>query len=382
MSENQWGNSEADGFGREILQIDTTAMRLILDNCKNSVESSLELLRKWSDGRDHVSKVPPTLLIAPRKAVGMLRAGFEDAQKNRNVAAEPQAVKNISTNISRANNELYNVSLPILSFITLSSVEHQDHAKYLSQRLLELEQGTERFRTERQELLESVAERKDTLEDIIKSGADRLQGVNESVNRATDIANKAYSEALDKTQKVKQESDDILRAAKQLVAEKAAASFTHSFHETAGKWRTNSLVWLGVTAIMIIATGSWAYQGLFVSISTLHDIPEIIQYFSARFLITALLISAVWWSAKQYRIAMHQKTINQHKADALRSFEAFIGATNAPDVRDAVILQTSQTIYGQEATGYLDGQGEGSIEQYTKVAQSINSAAQIASKSS
>ncbi|WP_425403438.1 hypothetical protein [Hwanghaeella sp.] len=202
------------------------------------------------------------------------------------------------------------------------------------------------------------------------------------LSEAAAMSQKIIKQVNDDAAGARLETEQALNQARKIAAEKAIAPYTHSFSEAADNWGTGAKAWLFVASALLVGTGAWAYLGLVKSIPQLEGVGPLVQYFSSRLLITILLVSAVWWSARQYRVAMHQKTLNQHKADALRSFEAFIEATNSNDVRDAVILQTSQTIFGQASTGFLEGNREGSIDDYAKVANSIQNAAQVVSKSS
>ena len=49
---------------------------------------------------------------------------------------------------------------------------------------------------------------------------------------------------------------------------------------------------------------------------------------------------------------MHNKTLNQHRANALKTFLAFVEGTQDDRIKDAVLLQACQAAFKNRATGY------------------------------
>ncbi|WP_417795727.1 hypothetical protein [Terasakiella pusilla] len=302
-----------------------------------------------------------------------------------NQDAEKQSTLLISQ-VSQFKEQLISTASNWLPFLQTFKSSTSPYIAELDRRLARIDFEVEKQEKQTQKSQKNEFDRTERLKETIEKANASLTSARQKsediLNSAQSYSDKIIRRADEAATEVQSQTEKALQEARKLAAEKAVAPFTHSFKETANDWDGNAHGWLVTTGVLLIATGLWAYHGLQGSVPALNQTTEIVQYFSARFLITALLISSIWWSAKQYRVARHQKTVNQHKADALRSFEAFIEATNSPDVRDAVILQTSQTIFGQQSTGYLDGKEDSSFEQYTKIAQSINSAAHAITKNS
>lgn len=191
---------------------------------------------------------------------------------------------------------------------------------------------------------------------------------------------KLYSEANELHENASGEIEKLITMAKDSAAIKAVEPFAKVFSEAGKYWQIQALIGLGVAIVGFVGLLAWLRHFLSVDPADFDTIPQTIMYLSPRILITGLLISVMAWGAKQYRIAMHQFTLNKHKADSLQSFEAFIGAASDPDVRDAVLAATAQTIFGQDSTGYLTEKEGGSLDQYSKLMQSAGNTAQSVSK--
>ena len=59
-----------------------------------------------------------------------------------------------------------------------------------------------------------------------------------------------------------------------------------------------------------------------------------------------------------YRAHRHNFVINRHRLNALSTFEAFAKATDDQQIKNAVLLQATQCIFGPQPTGYISGESE------------------------
>lgn len=50
---------------------------------------------------------------------------------------------------------------------------------------------------------------------------------------------------------------------------------------------------------------------------------------------------------------MHLYTLNKHRENSLKSFQAFVQATTDPKTKDAVLLQATRSIFESGDTGYI-----------------------------
>lgn len=83
-----------------------------------------------------------------------------------------------------------------------------------------------------------------------------------------------------------------------------------------------------------------------------------IQLAVAKLIVFSVLFSAVVWTGKMYRAHRHNYVINRHRLNALSTFEAFAKATDDQQIKNAVLLQATQCIFGPQPTGYISGENE------------------------
>ena len=65
-----------------------------------------------------------------------------------------------------------------------------------------------------------------------------------------------------------------------------------------------------------------------------------------------VLSYALVWSGRTYRAEAHNQIVNEHRRDALATFETFVGATSDPATKNAVLVQSTQCIFSHRPSGY------------------------------
>lgn len=71
---------------------------------------------------------------------------------------------------------------------------------------------------------------------------------------------------------------------------------------------------------------------------------------------TAGLAAATIWCGRLYKAARHQSAINKHRANALRTFQAFSKAASDDAARNAVLMETTKSIFAITPFGYLENE--------------------------
>jgi hypothetical protein len=80
---------------------------------------------------------------------------------------------------------------------------------------------------------------------------------------------------------------------------------------------------------------------------------ELTQVTTSKVVFLGVLIAATAWCAGIYKANKHQSTVNRHKAHSLKTFRAFVSATDDESVRDAVLIETTRAIFSQGTSGYV-----------------------------
>jgi hypothetical protein len=69
-------------------------------------------------------------------------------------------------------------------------------------------------------------------------------------------------------------------------------------------------------------------------------------------IVFSLLLSGMLWVGRIYRAARHNYVVNKHRQNALRTFETFVKSAD-PQIKSAVLLQTTGCIFTAQNTGYV-----------------------------
>ena len=215
--------------------------------------------------------------------------------------------------------------------------------------------------------------------ETVSSANDLLSRKKKSLDeREEKVFSKAQSDINTKIEEI----NTIITKVRDDAAIKAAAVFTKEFSDEASKASKAAWAWLGVTSGLMALTFFVAYL-LWQNAESVPDLTEFVQTFGSKMAMLAVLFTATIWSGRNYRAMMHQKIVNKHRALGLETFQAFSSATNDPQIKDAVLLETTRAIFSASSTGYLEAK-EAASDQEIRVLDMArshaDSAAELAGK--
>jgi hypothetical protein len=173
------------------------------------------------------------------------------------------------------------------------------------------------------------------------------------------------------------EIESIIAAARDAAATVGVAHFTTDFNGTADTLETTAREWLWCTGGLAVATILIALAFPFIFVSSGKEIDmHAIQLFTSKLVALGALFTATVWCGHMFKATKHQAAINRHRANALKTFQAFVKATSDDQIRDAVLMETTRSIFAMVSTGYLDGvenPGDGAL----KMIEIVKSAASV-----
>lgn len=152
------------------------------------------------------------------------------------------------------------------------------------------------------------------------------------------------------------EISDIIVAARETAASVGVAHFTADFNAEADAQDLSAEKWLKTTGGLAVATIVAALLMIFVPVKPDATTPQVIQIFTSKVVILGLLFTATIWCGRLYKAARHQSTINKHRANALRTFQAFTKAASDDAARNAVLMETTKSIFSITPSGYLENE--------------------------
>ncbi|MCB9895519.1 MAG: hypothetical protein H6839_13810 [Planctomycetes bacterium] len=186
------------------------------------------------------------------------------------------------------------------------------------------------------------------------------------------------AEALvEQVRSAKQQLDKLAEAFREVGQEVGIASYARNFSNLGDRYRLNAQGWFAG------AVGTALFLGLmlasFIALALLmrvRDIETLVQLITIKVTAAALVSTGLFVCIRNHRRCMHNAVVNEHRANALSSFEAFtIAAGQDPEVKRELLLQATQTIYSHRATGY-DDQSEDVIPMMNQTLDIVKSVAQ------
>jgi hypothetical protein len=198
---------------------------------------------------------------------------------------------------------------------------------------------------------------------------DVQKNINDMVNAAQMIRD-TYEKATTDAQIASNELTKIVNVAREASASAGVGVFTSDFSAQAAQLKLDAGTWLNATMILAGVTIAVAVGAMFIPAGETPG--QIAQFLTSKILALVVLISATVWSGRIYKATMHQATTNLHRANALKTFQAFIQATADEATRNAVLLETTRSIFAIAHSGYLD-QADSGPDTGTKVLEIIKS---------
>jgi len=176
---------------------------------------------------------------------------------------------------------------------------------------------------------------------------------------ALDSVNKLAAEIAQKGKTLENSAEGILNKLQETAGKLGAGQHSISFKLQSDEHKFVARVWLSITISSVVA-GIYAVWYLFlgpmkVDVATLTP-GQAIYFVASRLMLFSIISFIIYWAAKNHGAHQHNYVINKHRQNALATFQTFIEAAGSEQsVKNAVLLQAGQAIYGQQSTGYSEG---------------------------
>lgn len=151
------------------------------------------------------------------------------------------------------------------------------------------------------------------------------------------------------------EVDKIVDAAREASASAGVGTFTSEFASEADALASASSKWLCAvvalaTLTVLSALGSFFWPALPEDAGSWATLRHVV----AKLSVIAALFAGTIWCGRIYRALRHQRSINKHRSLSLKTFQAFVQATDDPMIRDAVLMAATRSIFANVPTGFVD----------------------------
>jgi hypothetical protein len=260
---------------------------------------------------------------------------------------------------NQINNEI-NQTIPHLDQIDKFSIEQPNATQVRDGLITNIHQSADRFYTQTAAWIPFLAYQKGDVTANI-----------EKLNTSVIAANKIVADAKVAIEIKSKEIEEIITKAREASAGAGAAVFTEDFNMEATLLSTRATKWLIATAILGVLTicaatltWFWTQAGL--------DAGQVWQKIVSKFIILSMFLTSTFWCGRVYKALMHQSALNRHRALSLRTFQAFSAAASDVQTKDAVLLETTRSIFSQGCTGFVDA-ASSSVDAEARVVEIVKS---------
>jgi hypothetical protein len=191
------------------------------------------------------------------------------------------------------------------------------------------------------------------------SGAPLLREVQELQGQA--------EEKVSEIENILNDAESLEERLKESAQTGAVAERARYFKDQADQHSKWSNLWLITTVVLAIVVLGYAgylsshYLSLIGATQPQDQSTWVtVQLAISRIAIFSVLFFGVITTSRLYRSEQHNYVINQHRYNSLQTFEVFVESANDQEVQRAVLLQTTESIFSPQKTGFQSKSGEGS----------------------
>lgn len=182
-----------------------------------------------------------------------------------------------------------------------------------------------------------------------------------------------YENLMRFAERVKDDANKALLAVQEQAAQAGVTTNAQIFLSSAKTHAEKGKTWMTATILMAALTLAVALIFVYLSFSYKPaTTAEAVQYVVSKIILLSVLSFGIFWCAHNFKAHKHNETLDQHRANALMTFKAFVEGTNDERVKDAILLQASQAAFAPRPTGY---------DSPDKEVQTINPVVEVLGKS-
>ena len=163
------------------------------------------------------------------------------------------------------------------------------------------------------------------------------------------------NEAKDGTEQMKDEAEKVLAGVRDLAKEQGVTQHSGIFRDVAEKYGKQKKPWLWAFGILsVLAMGLavgliWFGSGL---PGGSGELGVAIQTTATKLFAFAVLSYAILLTGRGYRASAHNQIVNEHRFNALRSFQAFVDGAGDEATKNAVLVQATHSIFSHRPSGF------------------------------
>jgi hypothetical protein len=166
----------------------------------------------------------------------------------------------------------------------------------------------------------------------------------------------------------------MVEAAESASQKLGAEKHSQAFFELWKRYNSRSIVAFGFTVLILFVflaavAGTWYYTHIHPIAK--DDYAAIVQTVVAKIIGLGAIYYLLVFTARIYRANAHLAAVNLHRATALQIFATFAESTNDEATKNAILLETTRSIYSHTSTGFLAGEDPSSPVQVVEILKAL-----------
>lgn len=174
-----------------------------------------------------------------------------------------------------------------------------------------------------------------------------------------------HEEFVNKEKQIEAKQKLLLEQSEKLTENLGISSYAKYFQDEAKNHNIKSQLWVIITFSIAVATILFAIGGHIY----LPDIPGdtltpkyISQVLAPKATVLAILIYMLTWSVKNQKSHNHNYIVNNHRKNALETFQAFVlSSEGTPEIKHAMLMQMTNCIFNHQNSSYTVAEKEPDI---------------------
>lgn len=148
--------------------------------------------------------------------------------------------------------------------------------------------------------------------------------------------------------------EGILEEARKAAAKIGVAKYAVIFQTEADSHKRKARWWLIATGVLAVLTVVFGFciVSYYADKAAEMSVAQTIQFGISKLIILAVLYFGIVWSGRIYKAQQHNYVVNQHRHNALNTFQTFVKATEDEQTKNAVLIQATQAIFSPQHSGF------------------------------
>lgn len=187
---------------------------------------------------------------------------------------------------------------------------------------------------------------------ILKNWKLNVRDINDQINAQLVMAKASVKDTEREHDKFVKFIAGLKETVNQQAQEVGVAKFGNIFLSESNVFSKLSTYWImGAAVILILTISSVVLLSICIDIGK-DDTFKFIQFSVIKILVISGGFYALSVCMKNYRAYKHNQVLNKHRHNALTTFETFTKSTEDQQTKNAILLEATHTIFGNQNTGY------------------------------